>query len=569
MSTEDGWRAVIAGRSLALALYLDRATLPGPERRLKIFRPLHPALKRPLTVLVALAWVVQMGVLLRATLRGSPVALAADLARYGSSAQWKGIYYRGEKIGFAVGQTTATDDGYELREEGRLQLNLMGATTAAHLTTVARVDREFVLRSFSFALDPGTGPTEISGTVNGRELDLRIRTSRGERAEKRELEAPPTLQLNLSHRLAAQGLHEGQRVVTQVFDPATMKNAALELVVERREIVEAAGRPVPAFKLVSHFAGITSASWITDVGEVVREESPMGLVVVKETREHAQALAVPGKVQTDMLEAAAIVPKSRWRIDDPRAVRRLRARVTGIADFDPAELNGAGQTLDGDVIELRDPRTLEPGPLDPERGRYVGPEAFLESDAPEIRAEAERAVSGVTGPRARAERLVRHVNALLDKKPTVSLPSALEVLHTRVGDCNEHTALYVALARALGLPARVAVGLVHLHGAFYYHAWAEVYLEDNGRGLWLPVDPTLNEFPADATHIRLSRGGLEKQAVVLGLIGRATITVVDLDLDPTATPVLVGAAPSARRPLEIALPKRDGTGPGCWSRPGR
>ena len=509
-----------------------------------------------------------MGFVLRATLRGSPVALAADLARYGSSAQWKGVYYRGEKIGFAVAETTATEDGYELREEGRLQMNLLGATTAAHLTTVARVDREFALRSFSFSLDPGTGPTEISGTVDGKKLHLRIRTSRGERTETQTLEAPPTLQLNLSRRLAAQGLREGQRIVTQVFDPATMKNAPLEQVVERREVVEAAGRPVPAFKVVSHFAGITSASWITDVGEVVREESPMGLVVVKETAERAQTLAVPGKVQIDMLEAAAIVPKPPRRIDDPRAVRRLRMRVTGIEGFDPAEMNGAGQTREGDEIEVRDARTLEPGLLDPDRARYLRAEAFVESDAPEIQDEAARAVAEVQGVRARAERLVRHVNAIVEKKPTVSLPSALEVLRTRVGDCNEHTALYVALARAVGIPARVAVGLVHLHGAFYYHAWAEVYLEENGRGLWLPVDPTLNQFPADATHLRLSRGGLEKQVVILGLIGRATLTFVDLDLDATATPVLVGAATSAR-PFEIALPKRDGTGSACWSRPPR
>ena len=532
-----------------------------------IFRPLPSSLKRPLTVLVVLAWMVQMGFLLHATFRASPVALAADLARYGSSAQWKGVYYRGEKLGFTVSQTTPTEDGYELREEGRLQMNLMGATTAAHLTTVAQVDREFALRSFSFALDPGTGSTEISGTVHGRKLDLRIRTSGSERSESRELEAPPTLQLNLSRRLAAEGLHEGQRVLTQVFDPATMKNAPLEQIVERREIVEAAGLPVPAFKVVSHFAGITSASWITDVGEVVKETSPMGLAVIKETPQEAQALAV-GRGQFDMIKAAAIVALPPRRIDDPRAVRRLRMRVTGIEGFEPTELNGAGQTLEGDEIEVRDARTLEPGPLDADRARYLGPAPFLESDAPEIRAEAARAVAEVRGVRARAERLVRHVNALVEKKPTVSLPSALEVLRTRVGDCNEHTALYVALARALDIPARVAVGLVHLHGAFYYHAWAEVYLEEKGRGLWLPVDPTLNEFPADATHLRLSRGGLEKQAVILGLIGRATLTFVDLELDATATPVLVGTAASAG-PFSIALPKRDGSGPGCWSRPGR
>ena len=40
-------------------------------------------------------------------------------------------------------------------------------------------------------------------------------------------------------------------------------------------------------------------------------------------------------------------------------------------------------------------------------------------------------------------------------------------------------------ARAAGLPARVAAGLVHVHDAFYYHAWPEVFVEGPpGRGFW-------------------------------------------------------------------------------------
>src|SRR5439155_10879285 len=196
-------------------------------------------------------------------------------------------------------------------------------------------------------------------------------------------------------------------------------------------------------------------------------------------------------------------------------------------------------------------------------------EMLIESDAPEIRAEAEMAVSGVIdsrdsrasgGVRARAERLTRYVNSLLEKKPTVSIPSAREVLRTKVGDCNEHTALYVAMARALGIPARIAVGLVFMHGAFYYHAWPEVYVDEgSGRGLWLPVDPTLNQFPADATHIRLARGGLEKQAAILPLIGRLKMTVLELDVEPASRRILAGApasAPADLGPLAIPLPTR-------------
>jgi len=56
-----------------------------------------------LALLVVAAWLVQMGVLARRAFSATPVALAADLASYGSSAHWRGIYYRGEKIGYSVG----------------------------------------------------------------------------------------------------------------------------------------------------------------------------------------------------------------------------------------------------------------------------------------------------------------------------------------------------------------------------------------------------------------------------------------------------------------------------------
>jgi transglutaminase-like putative cysteine protease len=538
---------------------------------LSFLRPLPARLTRPLSLLLIAGWLVQMGVLVHRVYLRAPVALAADLASYGASAQWRGIYYRGEKIGFAVGQTTRRDDGFELREDGRLQMTLLGATTAVQLKSVARVDKSFALRSFSFSLDPGTGPTEIAGVLDGRKLELSVRTASGERKETRELPEPPALSVNLPRQLAARGLAAGQRFTVSLFDPATLQNAPMTVEVQAREIVQAMGRPVPAFRVEGRFRGVVTKTWITDVGEIVREESPMGLMIVRETPDRAQAMAVPGQVQMDLLEAAAIVPTPPRSIDEPTAIERLRVRLDGVEAFGGPDLQGAGQRVEGDVFEVRDSRTLAAGPDDLPVPRDTSPEPFLESDAPEIGAEARKAVGEATLPRARAERLVRYVHALLEKKPTVSLPSALEVLKTRVGDCNEHTALYVAMARSLGLPSRVAVGLVYLRGAFYYHAWPEVYASEGPRrGLWLPVDPTLNQFPADATHLRLARGGLDRQAAILGLIGRARIRVLDVqEHEGASTPVLVGRAGTDTRPLALDLPRRDASGPRCWSSPGR
>lgn len=519
---------------------------------MSLVRPLPRRLTRPLSWLAVLAWVLCMAVLVhRSYFQASAANLATDLARYGSTAHWRGVYYRGEKIGFTVGQTVPIDGGFELQEDGRLQMSLLGATTPAIIRTTARVDKTFALRSFDFSLDPGTGPVQVKGTLEGLTLTLAITSAGRTRTEVRTLEEPPALMLSLARRLASEGLREGAAHEWTMFDPATMRNAPVRVAVGRREIVRVNERPLPAFRVDLSFSGIQTTSWVTDTGEVVREESPMGLLTVAESQERAMAMAVPRNVQVDLLEASAVVTQSKQRIEEPRDVQRLRLRLEG-ADLSSPDLQGAGQTVEGDVIEIVDARTLRaeagsgfqvPGSgfRVPGSGSYLAPEPFIESDAPEIQEEAARVLDGVTGTRERAERLTRHVNSLLDKKPTVSLPSALEVLRTKVGDCNEHTALYVALARAAGIPARINVGLVAVRNAFYYHAWPEVYIDEGRKGgLWLPVDPTFNQFPADATHVRLARGGLDKQAAIIPLIGRVKMTILEMDLAPGASPVMVG-----------------------------
>ena len=499
--------------------------------------------------------------------------LAADLARYGTAAEWRGVYYRGEKIGFTVSQMSPSGPGFELQEDARLKMALLGATTAASIRTTAQLDADFSLTAFDFSLDPGTGPVQVAGAVSGTHLSLRITTPSGTQTEERDLPGAPVLSLSLPRRLAAMGFEPGTDQHFLIFDPATLRNEPVTIHVGKREIVELQStlpiavrgrrvyRPVttsiPAFRLEMTFAGLNTTSWVTDTGEVVREESPLGLLSVRESPADAQRLASRAAgIDGGLIESAAIVPRmtARARIGDPRDVRRMRIRAEGL-DLANPDMTGAGQSVQGDVIETQDPRTLQPGPV-ADVQPYLAPEPLIESDDPAIISEARKAVGSETDPRARAERLVRYVNALLDKKPTVSLPSAREVLRTKVGDCNEHTALYVAMARSLGIPARIAVGLAYVRGAFYYHAWPEVYLSDGAtRGLWLPVDPTFNQFPADATHVRLMRGGLDKQAAILPLIGHVSMNIVELDLAPNSTPILVGrgsvrrAADSGRIPL--------------------
>jgi hypothetical protein len=497
--------------------------------------------------------------------------LAADLRHYGSDAQWCGVYYRGEKVGFTVRQTVPVADGFELQEDGQLEMTLLGATTAAKIHTAARVDEAFLLRSFEFSLDPGTGAIRVEGRVEphgpsggaATRLIVSVTSSGNTRTDEHDLAEPPMLTLNMGRRLATEGLTTGTRHEWMVFDPATLQNAPVVLEVGGRELVRIGDARTAAFRVDVEFAGLHTVSWVTDTGEVVREESPLGLLTVREPAARATVMAVPGQIQSDLLRAAAVVPETNEPIDEPANVLRLRMRLAG-ADLSNPDLQGTGQRVDGDIVEIGEPQPVGPGP-EHDIARYLQPEALVESDAPEIRSESLKAIGDVTDRRAQAERLVRYVNGLLDKKPTVSIPSAREVLRTKIGDCNEHTALYVAMARAIGIPARIAVGLAYVRDAFYYHAWAEVYIESaTGRGAWVPADPTFNQFPADRTHLRLARGGLDKQTAILPLIGRLKITLLDVEVAPGSKRVLVGSPLPGTPVLPAAQRRGLEAWCGCW-----
>ena len=80
------------------------------------------------------------------------------------------------------------------------------------------------------------------------------------------------------------------------------------------------------------------------------------------------------------------------------------------------------------------------------------------------------------------------------------------VLKNKIGTCDEFSSLFIALCRALGIPARYVSGVAYsnipeLEG-FGNHAWAEVYFPDYG---WIPFDPTYEEFGfINPSHVKLS-----------------------------------------------------------------
>jgi transglutaminase-like putative cysteine protease len=153
--------------------------------------------------------------------------------------------------------------------------------------------------------------------------------------------------------------------------------------------------------------------------------------------------------------------------------------------------------------------------------QYLASTAFIQSDHPDITKKARAIVGSETDRVEMVRAIYEWVYRKVKKEPTVSMPSALDVLRNMEGDCNEHTYLFVALARAVGIPAKVTVGFLYTNGAFYYHAWPAVYV-----GQWWELDPTIGQEAVDATHVAILEGETADQLKLLGLIGQLNAEVL-------------------------------------------
>jgi hypothetical protein len=453
-----------------------------------------------------------------------------------------------------VGQATSRLDtvptGFELEDVMVLDLPALGQTGSAVVRSRVSLNHSLVMESFFFSLDSEVGRFRVDGVLRA---DSTLEVTMDAGGEKQELSYrqadTPIFAAALPIRVAMAGeLKVGNTLHLPVFDPSTLATRAVEIrVLEQGTIVvpdsasidPVSGRwvpsrydSIPAWKIAEIHGGIQVESWVDEDGRVLRATSALGFTMEKTEYELARQAQEDASGQATLAIDEDVIFSTAVRSNvDLGAVEEhdvLRFRLTGV-ELSGFQLDGGRQSLSGDTLTVRreDLDAIEPGFSLPYKlmdlRETLESEPLIQSDDPRIQAEARQAVGRwERDPNAVASILTRHVDRMLAKKVTFSIPSALQVLDSRQGDCNEHTVLYVALARALGLPARTAVGLVYLNGSFFYHAWPEVWL-----GEWVAVDPTFGQAPADAAHIRFVVGGLAQQVDIIRLIGRLNIEVLE------------------------------------------
>ncbi len=455
-------------------------------------------------------------------------------------------------IGFASNMVDTVPGGLVVEDRLMIEVPAMGSWHRTDAHTVARLTNTLRLQSFEATLSGDAGRFRATGEVFGDTLlEVGIESAQSTQTLRIPLEEPIVLPAYLPLRLAfGDDLKVGAAYSVQTFDPLLLANRQVDVkilaestlvVPDSAALDSATMRWVPArwdtlhaWQVEQSVNGVTLGAWIDDLGRIVSATSGIGFgmersafeIAFHNFRSRDRAAALTSDFGGDVIRQTAIASN----VDlSQRQASTLRVLLGGI-DTGGFDLVGGRQTLDGDTltVEREQPDSLLiPYRLpakEVEYGEYLRAEPLIQSDDPRIEAQARLIVGRVRNPLRAARRLNQWVYERLDKQITISVPSAVEVLETKRGDCNEHTVLYVAMARAVGIPARTAAGLAFANGRFYYHAWPEVYL-----GEWVAIDPTFGQFPAVAAHLRFTSGGLARQIELIRLIGQLELDIVAVE----------------------------------------
>lgn len=131
------------------------------------------------------------------------------------------------------------------------------------------------------------------------------------------------------------------------------------------------------------------------------------------------------------------------------------------------------------------------------------PTEAIQVDDPEIRALLRR-IAADRGPLiTRLHAIYEHTEGL-GYRSFKGTTDALTALRLGEASCNGKSRLFVALARATGIPARLVGGLVLQAGSKRTsHQWVEAYIA----GHWVPFDPTNHHFAElPGRYLALYRG---------------------------------------------------------------
>lgn len=135
------------------------------------------------------------------------------------------------------------------------------------------------------------------------------------------------------------------------------------------------------------------------------------------------------------------------------------------------------------------------------RAAYLADTNDIVPTDPAIVAAATEATAGAADHAQAVAALSTWVFEFVEDGTIAETLSGPEVLARGVGKCTEYATLFASMARAHGIPTRIAVGGQLVGESYGGHMWNEVWL-----GRWVTVDSTVDDVGGSMTLLKLAHG---------------------------------------------------------------
>ena len=422
--------------------------------------------------------------------------------------EWFSVYIKGEKVGYTSRIIEGFSHSLILRETSYLRLPIGGADQEILLQGLTNLDSSLAIQSVSFTMS--TDDFDVTTTAVITSNKIKVSLTQDDTENKFELDIKEKLYPpSLIPEIISRDNFSKEKYTFPAFDPVTLQQGAYTVIVGREIDGKSFGVDEPLRKITLTFSGYSSVSYITADGRTVYEEGGAGITSFAEDKDSALKFTMDKGGSRDLLEDFAIKILGKTRIDNPREVTSLKVRLRNF-EIPAFELDGLNQKIiQPDTLII----TTSPVIAQPPDSSLLLPEAFIQSDDIRVKKKALEITKGITDTLEILKAINNYLYENIEKEHRATLPSASEILKSMRGDCNEHTVLFIAMARSLGIPSKAVVGVVMMDDKFYYHSWVTAYTN----GHYHFFDPTFGQYPIDATHIRLVSGSLEKQIQLIRL----------------------------------------------------
>ncbi len=435
---------------------------------------------------------------------------------------WNAMFVQGKKVGYSRLDTElATDNGSPiLRREATMEMRLrrFGDTNTPRTHYVSVETPDGKLLSFGGEEELGDTPRKVRGEVLGDDT-LEIQIEHAGQEETRKLEWNPAIggfsaeQDSLLRKpLQPQERRRLRALVPFTYEIATIEMQAMDF--EETALLDGSKRLLRIEVTSRSPSGgrMDSTLWADETGQIFkRRDSGLELETFLVDERTALAEASPADTvdlgKLSMIRVDARLPQG---LQTQRATYRVTLREGNPAEVFPSTERQQVTPVDvrtADISITSSSGSASNTESSPPTDEDLQPNSLIQSNHPSVLALANRFPTAGQPPLATALDLEKFVHASVRSKNfSQAFATAAEVAQNMEGDCTEHAVLLAALARAKGIPARVAIGLVYMPSeqAFGYHMWNDLYID----GEWLPFDATLGQGGIGAAHLKLSQSNL-------------------------------------------------------------